>query len=79
MNSKRVKTSSKMSGKTKEAKEKSDYFVLAEKLWTNCHAIKIQIKRTIMFKLSTKVKETTKGADSTAFIVNLEQVMPLLK
>lgn len=33
-------------GKTKEAKEESDSFVLTEWLWTNCHTIKIKIKKT---------------------------------
>ena len=46
MKSQQVKTCSKVSGKTKEAKEKQDSFVLIERLWTNCHAIKIKIKRT---------------------------------
>ena len=36
-----VKICSKLSGKTKEPKEKSESFVLTERAWTNCHAIKV--------------------------------------
>ena len=41
MESWQVKTCSKLSGKTKEAKEKSESFVLTERAGTNCHAIKV--------------------------------------
>ena len=76
MKSQRVKTCSKVSGKTKEAKEKQDSFVLIERLQTNCHPIKIKIKRTTSCSsLGANARETAKTADSCAFVVNLEQAM----
>ena len=44
MKSQRVKTCSKVLGKTKEASEKPDSFALIERLQINCHAIKIKLK-----------------------------------
>ena len=79
MKSQRVKTCSKVSGKTKEAEGKPDSFVLIERLRTNCHAIKIKIKRTTSCsKLGAKARETAKWAASCAFVVNLEHAMVLL-
>ena len=73
MKSQRVKTCSRVSGKTKEAEGKPDSFVLIERLRTNCHAIKIKIKRTTSCSnLGAKARETAKRADSCAFVVNLE-------
>ena len=75
----RVKTCSKVSGKTKEAKEKPDFFVLIQRLRTNCHTIKIKIKRTIpCSNMGGKARETMTIADSCAFAVNLKQAMLLL-
>ena len=70
-----------MSGKSKETKEKPDSFVLIERLRTNCHAIKIKIKRTTSCSnLGAKARETAKRADSCAFVVNFEQaIVPLNK
>ena len=80
MKSLRVKTSSKLSEKTKEVKEKPDSFVLTERPWTNCHAIKIKIERiTSCSNLSIKTSETAKRAASCAFTVNCEQVKAPLK
>ena len=81
MKSQRVKTCSKVSGKTKEAEGKPDSFVLIERLRTNCHAIKIKIKRTISCSnLRAKARETAKRTASCVLAVNLEQaVVPLKK
>ena len=70
MKSQWVKTCLKVSGKTKEAKEKLDSFVLIERFWTNCHLMKTKIKRTT---------SSLKRAASCAFAVNLEQAMVPLK
>ena len=81
MKNQRVKTCSKVSRKTKEAKEKPGSFVLVERLRTNCHAIKMKVKRTTSSSnLGAKARETAKRAASCAFVVNLEQAMvPLNK
>ena len=66
--------------KKKKKKEKPDSFVLTERPWTNCHAIKIKIKRTTSCSsLPIKARKTAKSAASCAFIVNLEQAMVPLK
>ena len=76
MKSQQLKTCSKVSGKPKEAKEKPNSFVLSERLQTNCHAIKIKIKRTTSCSnLGAKARETAKRADSCTFVVNLEHAM----
>ena len=65
---------------TKEAKEKPDSFVLTERIWTNCHAVKIKIKRTTSCSnLPIKVRETAKRAASWPFTVNSEKSMAPLK
>ena len=76
MKSQRVKTCSKVSGKTKEVREKPDSFVLIERLRTNCHTIKIKIKRaTSCSNLGAKARKTAKRPASCAFVVNPEQAM----
>ena len=76
MKSQRMKTCSKVSRKTKGAREKPDSFVLIERLRTNFHAIKIKIKiTTSCSNLGAKARETAKRAASCAFVVNLEQGM----
>lgn len=68
-----------MSGKTKEAKEKPRFFYPHWKRWTNCHAIKIKIKRTTSCSnLSAKAREIAKRTACCVFIVNPEQAMVLL-
>ena len=80
MKSQRVKSCSKVSEKTIENKEKPGSFVLIERLLTNCHAIKIKLKRTTSCSnLAAKANETAKRAASCAFAVNLEQAMVPLK
>ena len=75
-----MKTCSKVLEKTKEAKEKPDSFVLFEKLWANCHTIKIKIKETTSCSnLAVKARETAKRAASCAFVANVEQAMAPLK
>ena len=78
MESQRVKTCPKVSGKTKEAKEKPDSFVLIERLRANCHAIKIK-RTTPCSNLAAKAIETAKRVASYAFALNLEGAMVRLK
>ena len=40
-----METYSKLTAKIKEVKEKPDAFVLTERHWTNCYAMKIKIKK----------------------------------
>ena len=75
-----LKTCSNLSGKTKEAKGKPGSFDLTEKPWTDCHALKIKIKRTTSgSNLPVKARQTAKRAASCAFTVNSEQTMVPLK
>ena len=55
-------------------------FVLTEIPWTNCHAMKIKIKKpTQCSNLPIKASETVNRAASCAFTVNYKQAMAPLK
>ena len=80
MKSQRVETCSKVSGKTKEAKEKPDSFVLIERLRTNCHAIKIKIKRTTSCSnLGAQARETSHGSVELSSVKPLKTIKMVLK
>ena len=80
MKSQRVETCSKVSRKTKEAKEKPDSFVLIERLRTNCHAIKIKIKRTTSCSnLGAKARETSHGSVELSSVKPLKTIKIVLK
>ena len=62
MKSQLVKTCSNLSGKTKETKEKPEFFAVNERLWTNWHMIKIEIKwTTSCSNLAAKAREPENG------------------